>query len=409
MSQGKDKKPHIGIFGKRNLGKSSLINRLSGQDIAIVSEIAGTTTDPVKKSMEISGIGAVVLIDTAGIDDTGKLGLERIKKSMRIISQIDFAILLISNNSIGEYEKNLIERFAKNEVPYLVLHNKSDIHPLSSTFKKETETILNTTVFPFSCINNDDVQELVLQIRKHIPETAYQNNSLIGDLIQQGDTVLLVTPIDDEAPEGRLILPQVQVIRDLLDNDGIAVVLKERELDSYLHKMSPEPVLVITDSQVFLKVDGSVPAHIPMTSFSIVLARQKGNFNKYIEGTKQLGKLKENDKILLLESCSHHVSCDDIGRVKIPRWLDQFSGKRLNYTIVSGLDDIPGKITDYAIVIQCGGCVITNKQVKNRIKPAIDAGVAVSNYGMTIAYIQGIFSRAILPFTSNSIHSTDYL
>jgi [FeFe] hydrogenase H-cluster maturation GTPase HydF len=219
----------------------------------------------------------------------------------------------------------------------------------------------------------------------------------------------LVTPIDDEAPEGRLILPQVQVIRDVLDHDAVAIVLKERELDAYLSKMTHQPALVITDSQVFLKVDGSVPTDIPMTSFSIVLARQKGNFEHYIQGTPKLGELKNGDKVLLLESCTHHVSCDDIGRVKIPRWLNQFSGKDLEYTVVSGLDEVPGHINDYAIVIQCGGCVITKKQVQNRLKPAIDAGVPVTNYGMAIAFVQGIFNRAILPFTKHKPDHSVYL
>jgi [FeFe] hydrogenase H-cluster maturation GTPase HydF len=409
MSKGKDQKPHIGIFGRRNNGKSSLINCLSGQEIAIVSDVAGTTTDPVKKSMEIDGIGPVVLVDTAGIDDSGDLGKQRIKKSLQTIPNMDLAILVITNESIESFEEDLIERFHKRDLPFLIVHNKTDQHPLTESFLKETEARVNTSLIPFSCLQADNLEKLIEEMRKRIPESAYQMNTLIGDLIQEGDTVLLVTPIDEEAPEGRLILPQVQLIRDILDNDAVAVVLKERELDEHLSKMNPKPALVVTDSQVFLKVDGSVPKDIPMTSFSIVLARQKGSFEHYLQGTPKLGELKDGDKILLLESCTHHVSCDDIGRVKIPRWLNQFSGKKLEYTVVSGLDQVPGEITDYAIVIQCGGCVITKRQLQSRLQIAIEAGVPVTNYGMAIAFVQGIFQRAVLPFTKGVSESSVYL
>ncbi len=409
MSKGKDQKPHIGIFGRRNHGKSSLINCLSGQDIAIVSDVAGTTTDPVKKSMEIDGIGPVILVDTAGIDDTGDLGKQRIKKSLQTIPNMDLAVLVITNNTWDSFEEDLIKKFQKKEVDFVVVHNKTDQFPIEEMFQKEVEARVGTTLIPFSCLKADNLERLIEEMRKNIPESAYQSNTLIGDLISAGDTVLLVTPIDDEAPEGRLILPQVQLIRDVLDNDAVAVVLKERELDEHISKMNPKPALVVTDSQVFLKVDGSVPNNIPMTSFSIVLARQKGNFEHYLKGTYQLGELKDGDKILLLESCTHHVSCDDIGRVKIPRWLDQFSGKKLEYTVVSGLDQVPGEITDYAIVIQCGGCVITKKQVHNRLMPAIEAGVPVTNYGMAIAFVQGIYHRAILPFTKEETDNSIYL
>lgn len=409
MSKGKDQKPHIGIFGRRNYGKSSLINCLSGQEIAIVSNIAGTTTDPVKKSIEIDGIGPVILVDTAGIDDTGELGKQRVRKSLQAIPNMDLAVLVITKNELGSFEEDLIERFHKKELPFVIVHNKSDETPINSDFLSETEARVGFPIIPFSCIQPDNLEKLVEEMRKNIPESAYKSNTLIGDLIQAGDTVLLVTPIDDEAPEGRLILPQVQLIRDVLDNDAAAVVVKERELDDYIRKMSPKPALVVTDSQVFLKVDGSVPNDIPMTSFSIVLARQKGAFEDYLKGTYALGKLKDGDKVLLLESCTHHVSCDDIGRVKIPRWLNQFSGKKLEYQVVSGLDNVPGEIKDYSIVIQCGGCVITKRQVHSRLQPAIDAGVPVTNYGMAIAFVQGIYQRAILPFTKVESQNSIYL
>jgi [FeFe] hydrogenase H-cluster maturation GTPase HydF len=249
----------------------------------------------------------------------------------------------------------------------------------------------------------------VQQMRSFIPDTAWKPGTLVGDLISYGDVVLLITPIDIEAPEGRMILPQVQVIRDVLDHDGIIAICKEREVDAYFRRMEPKPKLVITDSQVFLKADASIPPEIPLTSFSIVLARQKGDFRNYIKGTPKISELKDGDRILILESCSHHVSCDDIGRVKIPRWLSNFTGKKLEYVVVAGLNQIPGNIHDYALVVQCGGCMITRRQLVNRLKPAIDAGIPVTNYGMAIAYVHGIYNRAIQPFLNSRAEKADYL
>ena len=246
-------------------------------------------------------------------------------------------------------------------------------------------------------------------MRSFLPETAWKPGTLVGDLISYGDTVLLITPIDIEAPEGRLILPQVQVIRDVLDHDGVVAICKEREVDAYFKRMEPKPKLVITDSQVFLKADASIPQEIPLTSFSIVLARQKGDFQQYIKGTPKIGELKDGDRILILESCSHHVSCDDIGRVKIPRWLSNFTGKKLEYDTVAGLNQVVRDIHDYALVVQCGGCMITRRQLVNRLKPAIDAGVPVTNYGMAIAYVHGIYNRAIKPFINIGVENADYL
>ncbi|MCF8366155.1 MAG: [FeFe] hydrogenase H-cluster maturation GTPase HydF [Bacteroidales bacterium] len=409
MSRGKASKPHIGIFGRRNNGKSSIINTLAGQAVAIVSEIAGTTTDPVKKSIEIPGIGASVLVDTAGIDDSGDLGLKRIAKTKSVLKTIDLAILVIADNSFGEYEENLIVEFKNFDLPFFIIHNKNDMTLLSGKLKSELASKYKTEVIDFSALRPDNLEQVVECMQKLIPESAYKQASLLGDLLSCGDMVLLVTPIDIEAPEGRMILPQVQAIRDILDNDAIAVVLKERELDHYLRKMSPPPALVITDSQVFPKVDASVPKTIPLTSFSIMLARHKGDFDNYVKGTPHLSKLNDEDKILILESCTHHVSCDDIGRIKIPRWLDNFSGKKLHYQIVAGLDDLPEDIHNYALVIQCGGCMITRRQIANRLKPAIEAGVPVTNYGMAIAYVHGIYHRAIAPFIKDGIEKEDYL
>jgi [FeFe] hydrogenase H-cluster maturation GTPase HydF len=413
-------KPHIGIFGRRNNGKSSIINALAGQNVAIVSEKPGTTTDPVRKTIEINGIGPVILIDTAGIDDVGNLGTKRIDKAVEILKIVDAAILVINNNEFGKPESELIEKLISYDIPYLIVHNKSDLNKFNlSIFNANLSSLNNQYQIPvseiidFSTINieqqSTNISNIIYHLKKIIPASAYQSQSLIGDLLSYGDTVLLITPIDIEAPEGRLILPQVQVIRDILDNDGVAVVIKEREIDSYIKKMNPKPKLVITDSQVFLKADAAIPEDIPLTSFSIVLARNKGDFNNYIKGTPYISKLKDNDKVLILESCSHHVSCDDIGRVKIPRWLTNFTGKKLNFQVISGLDKLPVNLNEFSLVVQCGGCMITRKQLHNRLKPFIDASIPVTNYGMTIAYVHGIYNRAISPFTNNAKLNIDYL
>ena len=410
MIKGRDTKPHIGIFGRRNNGKSSLINALTGQETAIVSDVAGTTTDPVKKSIEIAGIGPAIVIDTAGIDDSGELGLKRVLRSREMLKIIDLAILVIAGNLFDEPEKELIADFRKNEVPFIVIHNKSDMQPIELELLKVIRDRYAVPVLSFSAKFPENTDELVKAIQETIPETSYRKKPLVGDLISYGDVVLLITPIDIEAPEGRMILPQVQVIRDVLDNDGVVVICKEREVDAFLRKMEPKPALVITDSQVFPKADAAVPKNIPLTSFSIVLARQKGDFENYMKGTPHISKLQDGDRILILESCSHHVSCDDIGRIKIPRWLTGFTGKKLEFTVVAGLDHIPGEMKDYAMVVQCGSCMITRKQLISRLKPAVDAGIPVTNYGMAIAYVHGIYNRAIEPFNvQGEGASVDYL
>ncbi len=414
MKKGKESKPHIGIFGRRNYGKSSLINRLAGQDIAIVSDIAGTTTDPVKKSFEITGFGPVVLVDTAGIDDVGELGQKRIDKSFEAIKTIDLGILVITNNLLGDYEKKLIDQLKYYNTPFLVVHNKSDVEPLANETVELVKSLYKVPVIKYSAIGNGEwekqLEVLIEQIKKAIPESSYKVNSLIGDLVSYGDIVLLITPIDIEAPAGRLILPQVQMIRDILDNDCTAIVVKEREVDAFLKKTGIKPKLAITDSQIFLKADASIPRDIPLTGFSVVLARLKGDFENYLKGTPKISELNDGDRILLLESCTHHVSCDDIGRIKIPRWITNFTGKKLEYDVVSGLDRLERDIHDYALVVQCGGCMITKKQISNRLKPAIEAGIPVTNYGMAIAWVQGIYQRAVEPFVKQEeTNSLDYL
>jgi [FeFe] hydrogenase H-cluster maturation GTPase HydF len=409
MAEGRESKPHIGIYGRRNSGKSSLINCLAGQDIAIVSDHPGTTTDPVKKSFEITGFGPVILVDTPGIDDSGDLGIKRIERTVRTLSIIDLAILVITHNSWGEYEDNLIKKFHENDIPVIIIHNKSDIESPKKEFTNNIGQITGTYPFEFSVIDKRNFEELIDLIRNAIPEHSYKRSSLLGDLISYGDIVLLITPIDVEAPAGRLILPQVQAIRDILDNEAVAIVLKEREVDAFLKKTKIKPALAITDSQVFVKADASIPKDIPLTSFSIMLARFKGDFESYLDGTPKISELKDGDRVLLLESCTHHISCDDIGRTKIPRWINNITGRKIEYDVVAGLDILPRPVTDYSLVIQCGGCMITKKQLKNRLQVAIKAGVPVTNYGMAIAYVHGIYDRAVAPFVKGEKNRNLYL
>ena len=382
-------KPHIGIFGRRNNGKSSLINAITGQETAIVADYAGTTTDPVKKSMEIFGIGPVVLIDTAGIDDDGEVGSKRVEKSLDIIKSIDLAIIVTNNYQWGEAEELLCQRLQEFATPYLIVNSKSDL-------LTHTTTQLNgQPIYNISARTGEGLQELTAAMVKAMPPSAYMSHSILEGIIREGDTIVMVTPIDSEAPEGRLILPQVQLIRDALDNNAIAIVLKEDKLAGYLAN-HPTPALVITDSQMFGEVSAIVPESIPLTSFSILLAKHKGAFTEYLSGTPQIDNLRDGDHILVLESCTHQSSCEDIGRVKIPRWLQKHTGKQLQFTFVSGLQPLPD-LHNFAMVIQCGGCMITQKQLINRLQPAIKQNIPITNYGMLIAYINGIFERAVAP------------
>jgi [FeFe] hydrogenase H-cluster maturation GTPase HydF len=407
--KGRESKPHIGIYGRRNNGKSSLINCLAGQDIAIVSDHAGTTTDPVKKSFEVTDFGPVILVDTAGIDDTGELGTKRIERTVNTLNIIDLALLVVTDNSWGEHEDELIRKFKEGDIPYIIIHSKSDIREPTEEFRNKIKSVAGTSLFEFSSLDKRNYEELISLIRTTIPEHSYKTTSLLGDIISYGDIVILITPIDIEAPAGRLILPQMQAIRDILDNEAVAIVLKEREVDAFLKKTGIKPALAITDSQVFVKADASIPHDIPLTSFSIMLARFKGDFDNYLKGTPKISGLKDGDRVLLLESCTHHVSCDDIGRTKIPRWINSFTGKKIEYDVVAGLDTLSRPVTDYSLVIQCGGCMITRKQLHNRLQPAINAGIPVTNYGMAIAYVQGIYNRAIAPFLNGKVNADTYL
>jgi [FeFe] hydrogenase H-cluster maturation GTPase HydF len=395
--------PHIGIFGRRNNGKSALINALTGQEVAIVSDVAGTTTDPVKKSMEVFGIGPVILIDTAGIDDINELGKKRIEKTENVLKLIDLAILVLTNHQYDEHEQRLVALLHSLNTPFIIINNKSDICD-----SKEI-TIENEQVISLSAKTGKGIPELIEAIKHKMPVSAYHTHSLLEGIVKENDTVLLVTPIDSEAPEGRLILPQVQTIRAILDQNAVAVVLKEDKVEEWLNgrkiltakdakdlrkeRKNLNLSLVITDSQVFKTVAPLVPQEVPLTSFSILLARFKGDYENYLKGTPQIENLKDGDYILIMESCTHLSSCEDIGRVKIPKWLTEYTGKTLHFDFVSGLTPFTN-IEKYALVIQCGGCMITRKQIFNRLKPAVDADIPITNYGMLIAYLNGIFERA---------------
>lgn len=396
--KGNELKPHIGIFGRRNYGKSSLVNYLTGQDIAIVSNLAGTTTDPVKKTMEIGGVGPVVWVDTAGIDDEGIVGRKRIEKSLEMLSQSDLALILFTDNRFEAEEVMLVENCRNRNIPFILIYSQADRMAPDQALLDRLEEDFDTRVFVLTIKNPALRGSLTLRIREALPETAYVHRSLLGDVITPNDTVVMVTPIDSSAPEGRMILPQVQVLRDILDNNARAVVCRETELANTLQDLKQPPRLVITDSQVYGMVSKQVPDEVFLTSFSVVLARAKGLFENYIQGTPAIDKLQDGDHVLMLESCTHNVTCEDIGRVKIPKLLERYTGKQLQCEAVAGFSALSRPITDYALVIQCGGCVVTAKQLASRLAPAIDAGIPVSNYGLAIAYMNGIFERSMRIF-----------
>lgn len=390
-------RPHIAVFGRRNSGKSSLINALTGQQVAIVSDVPGTTTDPVRKVMELNGVGATVLIDTAGIDDEGVLGAQRVARTKAVLKEADFAILLFTNNTLGPYERQWMNDLMESSVPYMMVHNKSDELPLDCGVAVELTETFAIDICECSAKNGEGIELLLELMAKNILVFAPQTTSLLGDLISKGETVVLVCPIDSEAPEGRLILPQVQTIRDVIDHQAIAVVSTEASLLPYIEK-GGRADLVITDSQLFGWVERWIPEHIPLTSFSVLLAHHKGLFSHFLSGTQVLGRLQDGERVLILESCTHHATCEDIGRVKLPNQITSFTGKSLSFEVVAGLDPLPKEVGSFALVIQCGGCMVTQKQLRARIAAVLEQGVPVSNYGMALAYMSGIFDRAVKPF-----------
>jgi [FeFe] hydrogenase H-cluster maturation GTPase HydF len=354
--------------------------------------------------MEIFGVGPVVLVDTAGIDDEGSLGEQRVAKTKQVIAQIDLAILIYTNNDFGKYERDLASRFAEEEIPFILLHNQSDIIPMDSEMGGELAVKFACDVMEFSCalIEEEDqraaVEQLTAFIVKALSASLPGQRGMFEGLVEEGDLIILVTPIDSEAPEGRLILPQVNAIREVLDRGGVAVVLQPDMLQKYIALNKSKVKMVVTDSQAFEFVSRVVPDEIPLTGFSILLARSKANFENYLKGTPSIDNLKDGDRVLILESCSHHSSCDDIGRIKIPKLLEKRTGKKITWDVVPGLDDIPVPVENYSLVVQCGGCMITQRQLAARLRPAVKAGVPVTNYGMTLAWCMGIYERAIMPF-----------
>jgi [FeFe] hydrogenase H-cluster maturation GTPase HydF len=387
---------HIGIFGRRNAGKSTLLNSLTRQYTSIVSDTAGTTTDPVEKPMELLPVGPVVFIDTAGIDDVGELGQLRNEKTRKVFDRTDLALIIVDGSSWGSYEKELISEFEEREIPIIVVFNKNDIAEPDPEIINRIKD--NNIPFVKTVANEGkgilDVREKIIQ---NAPDEVINTPSILGDLVRPGALVVLVVPIDMEAPKGRLILPQVQTIRDILDNDAYSMVVKERELRDALARLKAAPALVVTDSQAFLKVDGDTPENIPMTSFSILFARYKGDLMEYVRGAKHIDKLEPGDNILVAEACTHHPIADDIGTVKIPRWLTQYVGGKLNFRHVQG-HDYPEDLEDYDLVIQCGSCMLNRREVLTRIINTRRAGIPVTNYGLAIAYTLGIFERALQPF-----------
>ncbi len=388
----------IGIFGDRNVGKSSLINSLTGQQVAIVSDVAGTTTDPVRKRIELPGIGVCTVIDTAGLDDDGgALGRERVAKSLAAARQVDLGILVFAGNRFPEGAARVAELLQKLNVPLVLVHNKSDLEPLKDDLRKRLNAEYKTEPVAYACTAGaEDRDRLTAAIREALSGAEVIERPMFEGLVRKGGQIVLVCPIDSEAPQGRLILPQVNAIRAILDGGGVATVLQPEELDGYLKENGSRVALVVTDSQVFARVAAIVPEGIPLTSFSMLLARSMGSFDAYRAGIGTLDRLKDGDRILMLESCTHHANCEDIGRVKLPALIRKYTGKQLEFEMVSGLDD-PGDLSRYALAIQCGGCMVTARQLQNRVKAVIEAGVPVVNYGMAISYLTGIYQRALKP------------
>ncbi len=387
---------HIGIFGRRNVGKSSLLNAITKQNVSIVSDVAGTTTDPVEKPIELLPLGPVLFIDTAGLDDEGKLGELRNDKTKLTFDRVDLGVIVTDGDTWGDYESFIYEEINKRNVPLLVVFNKSDICGISKKIQDELN-LNNIQFISVSAQSGDNVVEVRKALLRLAPDEFVNTPAILGDLVSPGEMCVFVVPIDKEAPKGRLILPQVMSIRDILDNDSYCMVVKERELRSALGRLKESPKLVVTDSQAFLKVAADTPPEIPMTSFSILFARFKGDLNVQVAGTMAIESLVPGDKILVAESCSHHAISDDIGTVKIPRWLTQYVGGELDFHHVQG-HDFDHDLSEYKLVIHCGACMTNRRQVLNRILKCQEQGVPVTNYGLTIAYSLGIFERALQPF-----------
>lgn len=376
---------HIGFFGLRNAGKSSLVNRVTGQNLSVVSDVAGTTTDPVKKAMEILPLGPVVIIDTPGIDDSGKLGDERVKRAVSTLAKTDIAVLVVdAAKGVTELDSYLISQFEKKNIPYIKAFNKSDL--LSGC------PVAGENEIYVSAAENKNIYELKELIGKSV--SADEERTLCRDLFSPGDAVVLVTPIDAAAPKGRLILPQQQVLRDVLDGGGIAVVTKETELEAAFNKLYAKPKLVITDSQAFEYVNKITPPEVSLTSFSILFARYKGELKTAAEGAAALDTLSDGDTLLISEGCTHHRQCGDIGTVKLPAWIKKYTGKDLNFRFTSGTE-FPEELSEFSLAVHCGGCMLTAREMKSRIAACKAAVLPITNYGIAIAKMNGILDRSM--------------
>ncbi len=386
----------IGLFGRRNVGKSSLLNAITRQDVSIVSPTAGTTTDPVEKPMELLPLGPVLFIDTAGLDDEGALGELRVQKTRRVFERTDLGVLVAEASAWGAFEEQILKELQDRKVPVIVVFNKTDLAAVPAERLAALQARGIRAVQTVAA-ERKGVLELRDALLASAPEGFIDNPAILSDLVGPGELAVLVVPIDKEAPRGRLILPQVQAIRDLLDGDAMAMVVKERELKSALERLARPPRLVVTDSQAFLKVAADTPPGVPMTSFSVLMARFKGDLVSLAEGALGVEKLRPGSRVLIAESCSHHPIGEDIGRVKIPRWLTQYVGGKLDFTHVQG-QDFPEDVTKWELVIHCGACTFNRRGMLSRIERCRRQGVPVTNYGLTIAYSLGIFERALGPF-----------
>lgn len=378
---------HIGIFGKRNAGKSSLINALTGQSLAIVSDVAGTTTDPVYKAMELLPLGPVMMIDTPGLDDIGELGALRVRKAMQVMNKCDIAVVVVdSTEGLTEEHTELLNRLTAKNIPHVVVMNKFDLAP---------EITVRPNYHYVSSKTGAGIHELKETIARLTP-SGDTGKRIVGDLIAPNDLVVLVVPIDSAAPKGRLILPQQQTIRDILESGAVSVVTRETELPQTLSSLGTNPRLVITDSQAFAKVSKDTPEDIPLTSFSILFARYKGELAEAVRGVKMLDSIQEGDRILIAEGCTHHRQCDDIGTVKLPRWIRNHTGVEPQFEFTSG-GEFPDDLSPYKLIIHCGACMLNEREMKYRIQCAVDAGIPITNYGIAIAYMTGILERSIQP------------
>ena len=392
---------HIGIFGRRNAGKSSLINALTGQNLAIVSDVKGTTTDPVLKAMELLPLGPVVMIDTPGLDDTGELGALRIQKTYQILNKTDIALVVIDATvGMTDADAAILMRIQEKEIPYLLVWNKADQLGTDAELKGDfAGSIPKEHSILISASTGSHIHELKEKIASLVP-TQGNDRRIVSDLIRPGDFVVLVVPIDKAAPKGRLILPQQQTIRDILDTGATAIVTRDTELSDTLNRLGELPSLVITDSQAFEKVARLTPPEVPLTSFSILFARYKGNLNTVVNGARALDMLKDQDTVLICEGCTHHRQCEDIGTVKLPRWIREHTGKSLNFVFTSGTE-FPTDLRPYRMIIHCGGCTLNEREMQFRLKCAEDAGIPITNYGTAIAYMKRILERSIQVFESN--------